>query len=76
MSKNKVKHILKVEASRSLHQVQQFLGFENLYPRFIKRYSSICRPVIQLTKKEQAGDCTNECEEAFNKMKVSFTGVS
>ena len=53
--------------------VQQFLGFANFYRRFIRGYSSIRRPLTQLTKKGQVWNWTNECQEAFNKLKVSFT---
>ena len=73
MSENKVKHILEWEAPRSFHEVQQFLGFANFYRRFIRGYSSICRPLTQLTKKGQVWNWTNECQEGFNKRKVSFT---
>ena len=73
MSENKVKHILEWEAPRSVHEGQQFLGFANFYRRFIRGYSSICRPLTQLTKKGQVWNWTNECQEAFNKLKVSFT---
>ena len=73
MSENKVKHILEWETPRSVHEVQQFLRFANFYRRFIRGYSSICRPLAQLTKKGQVRNWTNECQEAFNKLKVSFT---
>ena len=73
MVENKVKYILEWEAPRSVHEVQQFLGFANFYRRFIRGYSSICRPLTQLTKKGQVWNWTNECQEAFNKLKVSFT---
>ena len=53
MLENKVKYILEWEAPRTVHKVQQFLGFPNFYPRFIKVYSSICRRLTQLTKKAQ-----------------------
>ena len=61
MSENKVKHILEWEAPRSVHEVQQFLGFANFYRRFIRGYSSICRPLTQLTKKGQVWNWTDEC---------------
>ena len=73
MLENKVKHILEWEAPRSVHEVQQFLAFANFNRRFIRGYSSICRPLTQLTKKGQVANWTNECQEAFNKLKVSFT---
>ena len=73
MLENKVKHILEWEAPRSVHEVQQFLGFANFYPRFIRGYISICRPLTQLTKKGQVWNWTIEYQEAFNKLKVSYT---
>ena len=73
MSENKVKHILEWEAPKSVHEVQQFLGFANFYRRFIRGYSSIRHPLTQLMKKGQVWNWINECQEAFNKLKVSFT---
>ena len=73
MSENKVKQILEWEALRSVHEVHQLLGFANFYRRFITGYSSICRPLTQLTKKGQVWNWTNECQEAFNRLKVNFT---
>ena len=73
ISENKVKHIFEWEAPRSVQEVQQFLRFANFYRRFIREYSSICRPLTQLTKKGQVWNWTNDCQEAFNKQKVSFT---
>ena len=73
MSENKVKHILKWEAPRSVHKVQQYLGCANSYGCFVGGYSSICHPLTQLTTKGQVWNWTNECQEAFNKLQVSFT---
>ena len=75
MSENKVKHILEWEAHRAILEVQQFLGFVNFYRRFIRGYSSICCTLTQLTQKGQVWNWTNECQEAFNKLKLSFTEV-
>ena len=35
----------------SVKQVQQFLGFANLYSRFIRNFSAVAAPIISLTKK-------------------------
>ena len=75
MSENKVKYILEWEAPRSVHEVQQFLGFANVNQDFIRGYSSICRPLTQLTKKGQVWNWTSECQEAFHTLKVSFTAA-
>ena len=72
MSKNKVKDILAWNASRSVHEVQQFLVFANFYRRFIRSYSAICAPLTQLTKKGQIWNWTTECQEAFELLKKCF----
>ena len=50
----KVKDIIEWKAPRSVHEVQQFLGFANFYRRFIKGYSGVARPLSNLTKKGQS----------------------
>ena len=62
MSDNKVKDILVWNAPRSVHEVQQFLGFANFYRGFIRSYSAICAPLTQLTKKGQIWNWTTECQ--------------
>ena len=61
MSDNKAKDMLACNAPRSVHEVQQFLGFANFYRRFIRSYSAICAPLTQLRKKIQIWNWTTEC---------------
>ena len=75
MPENTFKHIFESEAPRSAHEVQQFLGFVNIYRRFIRGYSSIRCLLTHLTMKGQVWNWTNECQEAFNNLKVSFTAA-
>ena len=72
MSANKVKDIIEWKEPRSVHEVQQFLGFANLYRRFIKGYSRVARPLSNLTKKGQPWNWTNECQRAFDELKQRF----
>ena len=72
MSDNKVKDLLAWNAPRSVHEVQQFLGFANFYRRFIRSYSAICAPLTQLTKKGQVWNWTAECQDAFGQLKKCF----
>ena len=53
MSANEVKDIIEWKEPRSVHEVQQFLGFANFYRRFIKGYRGVARPLSNLTKKGQ-----------------------
>lgn len=52
MDTKKVKSITEWLTPRNLRDTQSFLGFCNFYWRFIKNYSSITKPLINLTKKD------------------------
>ena len=73
MSKDKIANILDWEVPRNVKEVQSFLGFANFYRRFIKGFSKICRPLTDLTKKGVLWNWTEQCEEAFQGLKQSFT---
>lgn len=45
------------------------------YRRFIQNYSSVVRPLIELTKKNKSFDWTPECQTAFNTLKSAFTST-
>src|SRR6266481_5679069 len=53
--------------------IMSFLGFANFYRCFIYGYSEITIPLTRLTQKNVAWDWTNNCQEAFNKLKKAFT---
>ena len=42
------------------------------YRKFIKDFSKIARPLINLTKKDSTFTWTEECNQAFNKLKESL----
>lgn len=45
------------------------------YRRFIQNYSSVVRPLIELTKKNKSFDWTPECQTAFNTLMSAFTST-
>ena len=49
----KVKDIIERGAPTMLTGVQEFLGFANFYRQFIKGYSQVIAPMVNLTKKNQ-----------------------
>jgi len=52
MNQDKVKAIQDWKAPTTVKETQVFLGFTNYYRRFIKGYSGIAAPLINLTKKD------------------------
>jgi len=56
-------------------EVQSFLGFTNFYHRFIEGFSSIARPLFDLTKKDAPFTWTSACSATFNGLKGSITSA-
>lgn len=55
---------------KSVTEVRSFLGLVNYYRRFVRGHSEIVRPLVQLVKKGEAFNWTDECTEAFEKLKT------
>ncbi|CAG2249051.1 unnamed protein product [Mytilus edulis] len=54
---------------KSMTDVRSFLGTCSYYRKFIKSFAEIARPLHKLTEKNCTFDWTNECNEAFEKLK-------
>ena len=54
-------------------QVRSFLGFGNVYRKFISHYSDIAKPLTNLTKKDNKFEWNDECHKAFDNLKKRFT---
>lgn len=58
----------------SVREVRAFLGLGNYYRRFVKGYSQLVRPLTELTKKDHTFNWTEDCEEAFQRLKEVLMG--
>ena len=56
--------------------VRSFLGFANFYRRFIPNYSTLARPLIDLTKKNLPWNWTPSQQQAFDQLKCLFLSQS
>ena len=65
----KVQVIREWPTPRCLKEVQSFLGLTSYYRRYVKGYCGVARPLQMLTEKNRAFNWTDQCEEAFNKLK-------
>ena len=69
---SKVSTIQEQLTSISKYSIQEFLGFINYNRRFIKGYSVITKPLIDLTKNIVKFIQTSEAAEAFKRLKLAF----
>ena len=65
----KCKAVQEFPTPKKVKEVRSFLGLAGYYRRFIKDFSKIASPMIDLTKKDQEFRWTEECEQAFNDLK-------
>jgi len=73
MAEDKVQTLLEWAPCTNVMAVQSFLGFANFYRRFIKGFSKICKPLMDLTKKGIRWQWTEEEQNAFRMLKRRFT---
>lgn len=67
--KNKVDAIKNCPIPTTLMQLKSFLGMVNYYAKFIKKISTVLRPLYELLRANVKFVWTRERDEAFNKIK-------
>ena len=73
MDRIKVESITEWPTPERLRDVRAFLGFANIYQRFIKGYSEIIQPMTLLTQKAQRFESGQDQKRAFEGLKEAFT---
>ncbi|KAF8749514.1 Reverse transcriptase (RNA-dependent DNA polymerase) [Rhizoctonia solani] len=73
MDQRKIKAVTTWPAARTVKQVQAFLGFVNYLRRFIPNFSSVARPLHNLTRKENPWSWGALEEVAFQELKSLVT---
>ena len=72
MDPGKVAAVKNWPTPTTLKEVRAFIGFANFYRRFIKDFSSLARPLHDLTKKDVPWQWNQEQQRAFNSIKDMF----
>jgi hypothetical protein len=72
MDPGKVSTVRDWPTPTTLRDVRAFIGFSNFYRRFIKDFSSIARPLHDLTKKDVPWQWHAEQQHAFDTLKEKF----
>jgi hypothetical protein len=70
MEEAKVEKVKDWKPPRNATEVRRFLGFTGYYRYFIKGYSQIARPLLDLTKKTTSWHWNNDQQKAFDELKT------
>jgi hypothetical protein len=69
MEEAKVAKVKDWPPPRNVREVRRFLGFTGYYRHFIKGYSSVARPLLELTKKTIEWHWDGEQQDAFEQLR-------
>jgi len=69
MEQAKVEKVKDWVCLRNIREVQRFLGFTGYYQHFIKDYSKIAQPLLDLTKQATSWHWLEPQQTTFNKLK-------
>jgi hypothetical protein len=70
---SKVQDVLSWNAPTSVGDIQSFLGFARYYQRFIKGFSKISKPMIELLEKDRKFKWMPACEASLQELKKRLT---
>nr|XP_016513366.1 PREDICTED: uncharacterized mitochondrial protein AtMg00860-like [Nicotiana tabacum] len=73
MDQQKIQAITDWPPPKDIHAFRSFLGLRNFYRRFVKNYSLITVPLIELLKKATLWDWGPSRTEAFNALKMAMS---
>ncbi|GKA79698.1 reverse transcriptase domain-containing protein [Tanacetum coccineum] len=73
VDKEKIEAISKLPYPTNVKAIRSFLGHVGFYKRFIKDLSQVARPMTQLLVKDTPFNFSEECIQAFDKLKHELT---
>lgn len=65
----KIKSVKEFPIPKNPKEIKSFLGLAGYYRRFIKNFSTIAKPLTELTKKDRSFDFNTKCKRAFQNIK-------
>ena len=72
MSTEKVQVVKDWPTPKTVKNIQEFLGFANVYRRFIENFARVAQPLTELTKGKTRWVWDRRQEEAFDELKRRF----
>ena len=73
MDQGKIQAIVDWEPPTKVTKLRSFLGLVNYYRLFIRGYSTITTPLIDMLKKGKVWEWNRVCQEAFDRLKRAIT---
>ena len=70
-----VQAVQDAQAPRTVRDVRSFLGMANYYSQFVEGFSEIAKPLYKLTKKDEAFEWTEACQDAFETLKEALVSA-
>ena len=75
VDKSKIELIANLPTPKTVKEIRSFLGHAGFYRRFIKDFSIISKPFCNLLTKDTIFEWTENCENAFVKLKSMLTSA-
>ncbi|KAI3453437.1 hypothetical protein Pfo_010100 [Paulownia fortunei] len=75
VDKSKIELIANFPTPKTVKEIRSFLGHAGFYRRFIKDFSIISKPLCNLLTKDTIFEWTENCENAFVKLKSMLTSA-
>ena len=73
MDRGKIQAIVDWEPPTKVTELISFFGLVNYYRRFIRGYSAITTPLIDILKKAKVWEWSSVCQKAFDWLKHAIT---
>ena len=72
IQEEKVLGVLEQPRSKTVKDVQKFLGLANYYRQFVKDFAKIAKPLHKLVRKDKEWNWEEEQKKAFEELKQIF----
>ena len=69
---NKITAVESWSTPKNVHELRSFLGLCSYYRRFVEGFATIAKPLHRLTEKNSSFRWTQECQQAFDRLKQAL----